>query len=107
MLKHVDFVASDIPGFAFTIYLAGATVERYVAFGPTTGTSVNLSLLSYDGTCCVGVTMDTAAVADPDVLIECFRKGFEEVLALGGEHEPVRLPLHATRAVPAGRAGSG
>ena len=96
MLKHIDFVASDIPGFAFPIYLAGAQVERYVAFGPTTGTSVNFSLLSYNGTCSIGITIDTAAVAEPPLMAECLREGFEEVLALGGAHEPVRIPLRDT-----------
>ena len=62
------------------------------AFGPTTGSSVNLTLLSYDGTCCVGVTIDTAAVPDPDVLVECLREGFEEVLCLGRRHHE-RVPL--------------
>jgi len=28
------------------------------------------------------------------VFMECLREGFEEVLALGGDHEAVRLPLH-------------
>jgi diacylglycerol O-acyltransferase len=107
MLKHVDFVASDIPGFAFPVYLAGAAVERYVAFGPTTGTAVNLSLLSYHGTCCVGITIDTAAVADPERLAECFREGFEEVLALGGEHEPARLPLRDAPEIPTRWVASG
>ena len=97
MLKHVDFVASDIPGFAFPVYLAGARVERYVAFAPTIGTAVNLALLSYDGTCCVGISMDTGAVADPTLLVECVREGFEEVLALGGAHTPVRLPLSSAQ----------
>ena len=54
MLKHVDFLASDVPGLTFLVYLAGAEVERYSAFGPTTGSSVNLTLVSYNGTCCVG-----------------------------------------------------
>jgi WS/DGAT/MGAT family acyltransferase len=96
MLKHVDFVASDIPGFAFPIYLVGAKVERCVAFGPTIGAAVNASLLSYDGVCSIGISIDTAAVADPDELAECFREGFEEVLALGGAHAPVRRPLRPT-----------
>ncbi|HXQ61679.1 MAG TPA: wax ester/triacylglycerol synthase domain-containing protein [Acidimicrobiales bacterium] len=93
MLKHVDFVASDVPGFTFPVHLAGARLERYVAFGPTIGSSANLTLLSYNGTCCVGVTIDTAAVPDAVVLADCLRAGFEEVLALGGEHDPVRTPL--------------
>ena len=92
MLKHVDFLASDVPGFAVPVYLIGARVERYVAFGPTTGSSVNLTMLSYDGTCGVGITIDSAAVPEHELLTECFRDGFEEVLALGGAHEPVRVP---------------
>jgi len=95
MLKHVDFVATDIPGFGFPVYLAGARMERYVAFGPTVGAAVNFALLSYNGTCCVGISMDPAAVPDPGVFIECARAGFDEVLALGGPHEAVHLPLHA------------
>ncbi len=94
MLKRVDFLASDVPGYQFPVYLAGARVERYTPFGPTTGAAVNLTLLSYDGTCSVGITLDTAAVPDCDVFVECVREGFEEVLALAGVHSPVRLPLH-------------
>jgi len=101
MLKHVDFVASDIPGFAFPIYLAGAKVERCVAFGPTIGAAVNLSLLSYDGICSVGVSIDTAAVENPEDLMECCREGLEEVLALGGTHEAVRRPHRDIARVPA------
>jgi WS/DGAT/MGAT family acyltransferase len=93
MLKHVDFVASNIPGFTFPVYLAGARVERNVAFGPTTGTAVNFTLLSHDGTCFVGINIDAAAVGDPEVLVECVREGFEEVLTLAGRHVRVRLPL--------------
>jgi len=93
MLKHVDFLASDVPGFPFSVYLGGALVERYVAFGPTIGSAVNLTLLSYNGVCYVGVTIDTVTVADHDVLIECLRAGFDEVLALAGAHTPAGLPL--------------
>ena len=104
MLKHIDFLASDIPGFPFPVYLVGARMERYVAFGPTTGTSVNFSLLSYDGSCCIGISMDTSAIAEPEALVECVRKGFEEVLALGGPHEPARLPLRETADRPGAHA---
>jgi diacylglycerol O-acyltransferase / wax synthase len=51
------------------------------AFGPTIGSSVNVTLLSYRDTCCIGVTIDTAAVPDPDVLLTCLDEGFAEVLA--------------------------
>jgi WS/DGAT/MGAT family acyltransferase len=101
MLKHMDFLASNLPGFTFPVYLAAVPVERLVTFGPTTGTSANFTLMSYDGACCIGVNIDTAAVPDADVLIECVREGFEEVLALAGAHDRVRLPLREGPAVPA------
>ncbi|MGO9560765.1 MAG: wax ester/triacylglycerol synthase domain-containing protein [Acidimicrobiales bacterium] len=93
MLKHIDFLASNVPGVNVPIFLGGAPVSGYYAFGPTTGSAVNVTLLTYNGTCCVGFTVDTAAVPDHDVLMECFREGFEEVLELGGEHHPVARPL--------------
>lgn len=95
MLKHVDFLASNVPGFPFPVYLAGAELTGYFPFGPTIGASVNATLLSYNGTCCVGVTIDTDAVPDGDTLITCLAEGFDEVLALGGAHQPAALPLHA------------
>ena len=68
MLKHVDFLASNVPGIGFPVYLAGARMTRYVPFGPTIGAAVNITLLSYDGTCEIGVTVDTAAVPDIEVV---------------------------------------
>ena len=92
MLKHIDFLASNVPGISVPLYLGGAPVSGYYAFGPTTGSSVNVTLFSYSGTCCVGFTIDTGAVPDYDVLMECFREGFEEVLELAGDHHPVEPP---------------
>ena len=89
MLKRVDFVASNVPGLPFPVYLAGAPVTGYYAFGPTTGAAVNVTLVSYQGTCYVGCTVDTAAIPDPERLMACLREGFDEVLGLGGEHHPV------------------
>jgi diacylglycerol O-acyltransferase / wax synthase len=100
MLKHVDFLASNVPGFPVPVYLAGARVEGYYPFGPTIGSSVNVTLLSYVDTCCIGVSCDAAAVPDPHVLAECLQEGFGEVLALAGEHAPVRLPARTPTTSP-------
>ncbi|WP_067670054.1 wax ester/triacylglycerol synthase domain-containing protein [Nocardia miyunensis] len=80
MLKHVDFVASNVPGSPVPMYIAGAEIERMYAFGPTIGTAFNVILISHAGTCCVGINADTAAVPDPDVLRECLAGGFRAVL---------------------------
>ena len=94
MLKHIDLLASNVPGINTPLYLAGAPVSGYYAFGPTTGSAVNATLFTYCSRCCVGFTIDSAAVPDPDELMECFREGFEEVLDLVGDHHPVVLPLN-------------
>jgi diacylglycerol O-acyltransferase / wax synthase len=83
ILKHVDFVASNVPGAPIPVYLAGSKVTGMFAFGPTIGASVNTTLMSYDGTCDVGINIDTAAVPDPDVLLACLRDSFTEITALG------------------------
>ena len=93
MLKHVDFVASDVPGIPVPLFLAGALVTGYYAFGPTTGAAFNVTLVSYRGTCCIGCTIDGSAVPDPDVLVDCIRQGFDEVLDLGGDHRPASYPF--------------
>ena len=42
---------------------------------------------------CIGVSCDAAAVPDSELLVQCLKEGFEEVLDLAGEHGPVRLAL--------------
>ena len=80
MLKHVDFLASDVTGFPRPIFLCGARVTSYYAFGPTIGAAMNATLFSYDGSCCIGITVDTAAVPDHELLVECLSEGFAEVI---------------------------
>lgn len=89
MLKHVDFLASNVPGFRFPIYLCGAEVQRYYALGPTIGAAANFTLISYRDTACVGLNSDTAAVPDGDAFVRCLAEGFDEVLDLAGHHAPV------------------
>jgi len=91
MLKHVDFVASNVPGFPSNVYLAGAELEAFYPFGPTIGSAANITLMSYRGRCHIGVNTDCGAVPDPNALLEDLRLGFEEVLDLAGDHEPVSI----------------
>ena len=83
ILKHVDFLASNVPGTPAPVYLAGSKITGFFVFGPTIGASLNTTLLSYAGTCDVGINIDTAAVPDPDVLLGCLKESFAEVAALG------------------------
>ncbi len=88
ILKHVDFLASNVPGVPVPVYLAGSKITGMFAFGPTIGASVNITLMSYNGGCDIGINIDTAAVPDPDVLLACLRESFAEITALG-DGDPV------------------
>jgi diacylglycerol O-acyltransferase / wax synthase len=80
MLRGIDFVTSNVPGPPFPIYLAGARVLSQFPFGPMAGAAANITLLSYVDDLNIGVNTDPAAVADPDVLLECLQEGFDEIL---------------------------
>jgi WS/DGAT/MGAT family acyltransferase len=82
MLKGVDFLASNVPGVPVPIWLEGSRVEQFFPFGPTAGSAVNITLMSYAGTCCIGVNADAEAIPDADVLADCLRAGFDEVCAV-------------------------
>ena len=82
MLKHVDFLASNVPGFGADVYVAGSRLEAFYPFGPTLGSAVNFTLMSYGDICNVGINTDAGAVPDPEVLVDAVRRGFDEVLAL-------------------------
>ncbi len=82
MLVHIDVLASNVPGFPTTPYVAGAAALRWYAFGPTEGAAMNVTLLSHAGRCCIGINSDLAAVPDPDTLVGCVEEGVAEVLAL-------------------------
>ena len=84
MLRHVDFLASDVPGIPVPVWLGGAKVLMQYPFGPTIGAAVNVTLMSYVDTCALGINVDTGAIPDLELFLECLRAGFDEVLALAG-----------------------
>lgn len=78
-----DLQASNVPGIGHPVYLAGARVIQAFPFGPLPGCGAMIAMTSHDGTCCVGINVDPAAVTDPARLAICLREGFDEILALG------------------------
>lgn len=102
MLKGVDLVTSNVPGAPIPIFTAGGRVEQLFALGPLTGAAANLTLLSYLDDLHIGVNLDPAAVADPGLLVDSLRAGWDEVLAVAGptpdpkpEPEPTTVPAKA------------
>ena len=48
---------------------------------------MNATLFSYNGSCCIGLTVDTTAVPDHELLVECLAEGFAEVIAVAHRGE--------------------
>jgi hypothetical protein len=71
------------------------------AFGPTIGAGVNITLITYQDTCALGINADSGAVPDLPVFRECLVEGFEEVLALGLEPDPPAPPGRPRKKRPA------
>jgi diacylglycerol O-acyltransferase len=67
----------------YTQWIAGALVVTQYAFGPTIGSAVNVTLLTYVDVCTLGIDVDTGAIPDYDAFFESLVAGFDEVLALG------------------------
>ena len=85
IMKHDDFVLSNVNAGNLAFYLASAKVVGVFPFGPPVGTAANVTLLGYHHNAFIGITVDAAAVPDPDVLVACIRQGLGAVIALGDE----------------------
>jgi diacylglycerol O-acyltransferase len=86
ILRNVDFLCSDVPGIPVPVFLGGAKVLTQYGFGPTIGSAVNVTLLTYVDVCTLGIDVDTGAIPDHDVFMDSLVAGFDEVLALGLDH---------------------
>ena len=79
------------------VYFAGAAMTAMVAFGPRSGTALNVTLLSNCQNVHIGVSHDPEAIPDGDALIACLERGIDEVLALG---RPARRSSKAKNTKP-------
>ncbi|MCU1401155.1 MAG: putative diacylglycerol acyltransferase [Acidimicrobiales bacterium] len=80
--QTVDFATSNVRGAPIPMYVAGAQLLENYPVGPLAGVAFNLTMLSYLGSLDMGLNIDAAAVADPDLLRRCMAGAFEDLLAL-------------------------
>jgi len=79
----VDFVATTLPGIRGLHHVCGAVVERSFPFGPRLGSLMNVTGFGVGDRLDVGMGLDPAAIAEPDVLVECMHEAFQ---AFAGAH---------------------
>ncbi len=82
MMKGLDFQASNVPGSPIPLYFRGVRMESVTPFGPVAGAAANVTLLSYMNDLNIGLNVDPAAVTDPELFVECVRRGYDSVLDL-------------------------
>lgn len=80
-----DIQASNLGAIARPLYLAGARVTHIYPMGPRPGIAAMVTMLSYDGTCCIAVNFDPDAITDEAAFADCVRAGFGEVIAIVDE----------------------
>jgi WS/DGAT/MGAT family acyltransferase len=85
MTNISDVQASNIPGLGHPVYLAGARVTGLYPLGPRPGVAAMIAMISYNGTCCIGLNVDPDVISDLEVFETCLREGFDEVLDLRKE----------------------
>jgi len=83
IMKHDDFVLSNVNAGDSAFYLGRAKVVDIFPFGPPVGTAANITLVGYHHKALIGIAVDAAAVPDLGVLVACIREGLDAVIALG------------------------
>ncbi len=75
-----DVTTSNVPGPPVPVYLAGARMEAVYPLVATIGAAVNITMVTYLGTCYLGVSTDDRAVPDTSLLVQSLREGLAEVI---------------------------
>jgi hypothetical protein len=76
---RVDVRVGALAGVGHAVHLAGPRIGRVFPYGPLAGAAASIGLVPHDGTCCVGLTLDPAAITRPDVLVAALDAALAEV----------------------------
>lgn len=79
-----DITTSNVPGPPMPLYLAGARLLSVYPLVATIGAAVNVTMVTYCGTCYIGISTDDRAVTDPAELLDDMRAGFDDVVGSAG-----------------------
>lgn len=74
--QTVDFATSNVRGSSTPVYMCGAQLLEVYPIGPLLGVAFNLTLMSYHGSLDMALHIDTAAVTEPALLVECLQQSF-------------------------------
>ena len=86
--QTVDFATSNVRGAGIPLFIGGARILANHPVGPLGGVAFNLTLLSNDGNLDMGLHVDTAAVADPELLRTCVEESFAKIARFAPTQTP-------------------
>jgi WS/DGAT/MGAT family acyltransferase len=97
-----DVQASNVPVYPGDTFIAGAKILRHYGIGPLPGVAMMVVLVSRAGYCTITTRYDRASITDPALWARCLLRGFDEVLALGGDGRasPASFPADPPESVP-------
>ncbi|HTN99046.1 MAG TPA: WS/DGAT domain-containing protein, partial [Microthrixaceae bacterium] len=81
LTQAVDFVCSNVRAAPIDLFIGGALMHANYPIGPLAGTAFNLTTMSYRGWLFLGLYVDTAAVSDPQQLLDTLDNSYSELLA--------------------------
>ncbi|MCU1458082.1 MAG: Wax ester synthase-like Acyl-CoA acyltransferase domain [Actinomycetia bacterium] len=79
--RTIDFSASNLRGSPVPLYVAGSRIVANFAFGPRSGSPLNVTLMSYAGELQIGCNVDPAAIDDPGQFVALLAESFDRLLA--------------------------
>ncbi len=79
--QTVDFATSNVRASPIPLFVAGSQILENYPVGPLAGVAFNLTLLSYVGSLDMGLHMDSAAVAEPELLRDLISSAFQQLAA--------------------------
>jgi hypothetical protein len=90
-----DVQASNVPVYPGDTFIAGAKVLRHYGIGPLPGVAMMTVLVSRGGYVTITTRYDRAAIVDDALWADSLLKGFDEILALGGDGRAVAASFTA------------
>lgn len=75
--QTIDFATSNVKGSPIPVFVSGAQLLEIYPIGPLGGVAFNLTLMSYLGSLDMALNIDTAAVAEPELLQRCLDRSFK------------------------------
>jgi WS/DGAT/MGAT family acyltransferase len=77
--QTIDFATSNVKGAPVPVFICGAQLLEIYPIGPLGGVAFNLTLMSYLGSLDMALNIDTAAVAEPELLTSCLERSFDQL----------------------------